>query len=104
MNKKILVKNSEERKQFLNDLAQVPHGPYCYTIVDRNVDGSLSCKYCPFYETIQMKDMKEQDEIAKEYPEEWVSRCRLTGVEDDICLNDSCKVCDVNCDYRDKID
>lgn len=100
MKKKLLVKNTEERKEFLNKLAKVPKGPYCYTIIKSNGDGSLEIESCPFYETIQAKDKKEPDEIDMEYPDHYVSRCALTGVEDDICLNDQCKVCDVNCDYR----
>jgi hypothetical protein len=96
MKKKILVKNTEERKEFLNKLAKVPEGPYCYKIIKRNPDFSLECEYCPFYTTIKAKDKKEPDEIDMEFPDHYVSRCELTGVEDDIC----CKVCDVNCDYR----
>jgi len=75
---------------------QIPVGVYCYKQTSgfkKLKDGRLgyTIEPCVFYKNVQCKDKPEklQDEIDREYPEEWIGWCKLIkhGVDD------QCKSC-----------
>ncbi len=63
---------------------QVPHGPYCYTIlsIEHAEDGMpiMKTRNCDYFER----------QISGR------SRCGLLNVEDDFLLDDGCKICGIN--------
>jgi hypothetical protein len=74
---------------------QIPEGSYCYTMVSGMIypsDGSLpyyKIKRCPYFEWVKGEP---QDPSPNS---NMFGRCRLLKIEDDMCLNDQCKVCDI---------
>lgn len=71
---------------------KIPKGHYCYKPLGYNIDGfTYNIKPCEFYTSIKMKNKPEnqQDEITKEYPEEFVGWCKLIKYE----VDDQCKSC-----------
>ena len=80
---------------------KIPEGVYCYTFTGKTVQKwneeykmflpAYKTNPCPFYTAIQAKNKPEQDEIDKEYPEEWVGWCKYIKYE----IDDQCKMCSI---------
>lgn len=76
---------------------QIPKGPYCYTLVKRlKNEYGWRIKLCPFYFRNEFGYGDCKYLINKHNLE-------LNGSEGDrfdICLDDQCKSCNINCDYK----
>lgn len=87
------MKNAEKKYRIPRKLKkQIPVGHYCYELIHYDMKtGNSKVKMCPFYASIQCKDKPEkyQNEIDKEYPEEYVGWCKLVIGE----IDDQCKSC-----------
>ena len=86
---------------------QIPDGPYCYTLTGETSQvwnaeiqqfvTAYHSRLCPMYVHLKMKDLPAelQDEISKEFPEEWIGYCKLIKLE----LTDDCKSCTIKRNY-----
>lgn len=71
---------------------QIPLGLYCYRGLRFDLNtGIYYIKPCPFYTRIKLKDkpIDQQDEVDKEFPEEYIGWCKLIKCE----IDDQCKSC-----------
>jgi hypothetical protein len=74
---------------------KIPKGVYCYKGIHfDSKTGIYHVKKCDFYTNIKMGDkpIELQDEIDKEYPEEYVGWCNWLTCE----IDDRCKNCGIN--------
>lgn len=78
---------------------KIPNGSYCYELVsfDRNTYESKT-KPCVFYTSIKCKEkpLHLQDEIDKEYPDEYIGWCKLIKHE----IDDQCKSCGIKRNFK----
>lgn len=73
---------------------QIPEGMYCYKGISFDIKtGIYKVKPCKKYTSIQIKNkpIEKQDEIDKEYPNEWIGWCKLLKCE----IDDQCKSCGI---------
>ncbi len=73
---------------------QIPKGVYCYTHISIDpITFNQKIKSCPFYKCVKRSGKPEdkQDEIDKEYPDEWIGWCKLDKWE----IDDQCKSCGI---------
>jgi hypothetical protein len=74
---------------------KIPEGMYCYKGIRMDMKtGIYHIKSCPMFKYIQAKNkpIDKQDEIDREYPEEWIGWCKLLQCE----IDDQCKSCGIN--------
>jgi hypothetical protein len=73
---------------------QIPKWVYCYEPLRVNKDYSITVRPCPLYKRIKTSEKPEhlQDEIDKEYPDEYIGWCKFYDAE----IDDQCKICNFN--------
>lgn len=87
---------------------KIPQGVYCYVFTGEvyqkwNKEHSIflpvyKTKPCYFYSNIKCSDKPEQlqDEVDKEFPDEYIGWCKLNKHE----IDDQCKSCGLKCAYK----